>query len=240
MKNPWIREDHGKLQADLEYSVRPYRPEDREKVRDLCCETGFFGYPIEHIFLDKKWFADLNTKYYLKHEPDSCFVAESDGKLIGYNLGCKHPRKYNCLFYSTIAIPLFVKAFLKCFFKVYDKKSRMFITGLVFKASRERPKKLKNAAHLHMNIKTGYRTHGVGRALGKALVKNFDENGVDWVCGEVFHSDKMRDVSYYSSWGFQIYDKKVSTLFGDKPGKIYMISVIGSLKDPRIREIWEL
>lgn len=234
------KETQEKKTKDFDFSIRHYRPEDREKIRALCNETGFFGRPIGLVFQDEKWFADFNTTYYLKHEPDSCFVAESNSDLIGYVLGCKHPRQYGFLFYGTIAIPLFIKCLFKCAVGIYDRKSRLFVLGLVFKASRERPKKKTNAAHVHMNIKAGYRTQGVGRALGKALVKNFDNNGVEWVCGEVFHSDKMRDTSYYSPWGFRIYDKKESSFFGDRMGIIYMISVYGSLKDPKIRKIWGL
>ena len=89
-----------------------------------------------------------------------------------------------------------------------------------------------------MNIKKGFRSLGVGRALGKALLLNYIENGVEWVCGETFHSDKMRTLSYYAPWGFTIYDKKETTLFGDKGGKIYLLSVIGSLKDPKVKKIW--
>lgn len=223
---------------NFEFTVRPYRPEDRKKIRALCCETGFFGSPIERIFIDKEWFADLNTKYYLKYEPNSCFVAESEGQLIGYTLGCAKPKKYNFLFISTIAIPLFLKAFLKCLLGIYDKKSRLFILGLVFKASRQRPKRLKNAAHLHMNIKKGFRSSGVGRAMGKALVLNYIQNGVEWVCGETFHSDKIRTMDYYAPWGFKIYDKKLTTLFGDKMGDVYLLTVVGNLKDPKAKKIW--
>jgi len=225
---------------DFNFSIRLYHPLDKENVRALCCATGFFGKPVDRIFQDKKWFADLNTNYYLKFEPDSCFIAESEGQLIGYVLGCKRPRRYGFLFYATIAVPLFFQSLSKCLTGAYDKKSRLFILGLVFKASRQRPKKEKNASHLHMNIKEGYRTQGVGRALGKAIVHNFDRNNIQWICGEAFHSDRIRDMSYYRPWGFRVYDKKETTLFGDKMGKIYMISVVGNLKDPKMREIWGL
>ena len=226
--------------SDPKFSVRPYFPSDRENIRALCCETGFFGKPIEHIFRDKKWFADLNTKYYLKFEPDSCFIAESDGQLIGYVLGCRRPRQYGFLFYTTIAIPLFIQGLFKALSGIYDNKSRMYILGLVFKASRQRPKRKKRASHLHMNIREGWRSLGVGRALGKALVDFFDRHNVQWICGETFHSDRKRAMSFYQPWGFRIYDKKKTTLFGGRMGKIYLISVIGNLRDPKTREKWGL
>jgi hypothetical protein len=81
---------------------------------------------------------------------------------------------------------------------------------------------------------------GVGRELGRAIVHHFEKNGVEWICGEAFHSDRMRDMSYYQPWGFEIYDKKESSLFSSKMGKIYMISVTINLKDPKIRKIWGL
>lgn len=218
--------------------VRPFIPEDKEKIRALCCDTGYLGQPIDRIFQDRKLFADLNTKYYLKYEPDSCFVAEADGDIIGYVLGCKYPCKYSLIFYFFIAIPLFLKAFLKCFTKRYDKKSRTYIKNIVFKGMKERPKRPKKAAHAHINIKEGFRQKGVGKALFITLLKHFWKNGVEKIYGELFHVEKLRDESFYTSHGFRVYDKKPTSILGEEWGKAYLVSVIANLNE--LKDLWHL
>lgn len=73
--------------SDVE--VRPYRPEDREAVRHICFVTGYIGEPVEWQWADEASFADLFTSWYTDHEPESAFVAERDGRVVGYLLGCR-------------------------------------------------------------------------------------------------------------------------------------------------------
>lgn len=51
------------------------------------------GEPVEPVFRDAKCFADMITSYYTDREPESCFVAETDGKVVAYLLGCLDTRK---------------------------------------------------------------------------------------------------------------------------------------------------
>jgi hypothetical protein len=73
------------------HAVRPYDPQDREAVRRICCDTGFFGQPIDPLFLDRDLFADLMTGPYLDYEPEWAWVAESCGAVVGYLLASVHP-----------------------------------------------------------------------------------------------------------------------------------------------------
>ena len=220
------------------FSIRPYQTSDKEKIRKLCCDTGYFGQPIDIIFQDRRWFADLNTGYYLNFEPDMCFVAEAESKLIGYILGCRHPLIYSLIFYGLIAPLLFVKAFVKSLFKVYDSKSRAYIKKLVLRGSRERPKKPSKAAHFHINIKQGYRRKGVGKALIRTLFKELLKRGIDKVYGELFHTDRLRDESLYTSHGALVFDKKPTFIFAPEWGQVYMMTLLIRLNE--IKETWKL
>src|SRR5215469_6136509 len=71
--------------------VRPYRPEDRASVRQICADTGFLGRPIDPVFEDRELFADYLTNYYTQIEPDAALVCEVDGVVKGYLLGCRRP-----------------------------------------------------------------------------------------------------------------------------------------------------
>jgi ribosomal protein S18 acetylase RimI-like enzyme len=72
--------------------IRPYQISDRERVKDLTIE-GFAGVAIEHL-IEQHWpgaaasswgerkFLDVDAD--LSAHPDTCFVAELDGGIVGY------------------------------------------------------------------------------------------------------------------------------------------------------------
>src|SRR5690554_1335751 len=82
--------------------VRKMMPEDRRRIREICCHTGFGGESIALIFDDPELFADLWSCYYTDYEPESTFVAECEGKVIGYILGCLDTRRYNKIFFGRL------------------------------------------------------------------------------------------------------------------------------------------
>jgi len=73
------------------FSIRSYRPTDRDAVRRLCCQTGFLGEPIDPVYEDRQLFADFLTAYYTDWEPESSFVLEISGEIRGYLLGSRKP-----------------------------------------------------------------------------------------------------------------------------------------------------
>ena len=78
----------GRTRDGREFNVRSYLPRDRDRVRWVCCETGFLGDPQEGVFIGRKIFADLWSSYWTDLEPESAFVAEVEGRVEGYILGC--------------------------------------------------------------------------------------------------------------------------------------------------------
>ncbi len=68
--------------------VRPFEKEDRQAVRNICFMTGYMGEPADIYWSDIESFADMWCGYYTDMEPESCFVAEIDGEVVGYSLGC--------------------------------------------------------------------------------------------------------------------------------------------------------
>jgi hypothetical protein len=71
-----------------EITIRPYRVADREAVRGIAFQTGFMGDPADWQWRDFGSFADIWTSYHTDREPKSAFVAESEGRVVGYLLGC--------------------------------------------------------------------------------------------------------------------------------------------------------
>ena len=71
--------------------MRRYEPRDRDAVRNLCCDTGFLGQPVDPVFEDRDLFADYLTRYYTDIEPESAFVVLVHGEVKGYLLGSRRP-----------------------------------------------------------------------------------------------------------------------------------------------------
>jgi ribosomal protein S18 acetylase RimI-like enzyme len=75
-----------------EVVIRPYEGRDRAQVRHICHVTGYMGEPVDWLWRDTESFADLFTSYYTDGEPQSALVAELDGVVAGYLLGCVDSR----------------------------------------------------------------------------------------------------------------------------------------------------
>jgi ribosomal protein S18 acetylase RimI-like enzyme len=73
--------------------VRPYAPADRARVRHICFVTGYIGEPVAWQWRDAESFANIFTGYYTDAEPESALVAEIDGEVTGYLLGCVDSRR---------------------------------------------------------------------------------------------------------------------------------------------------
>jgi ribosomal protein S18 acetylase RimI-like enzyme len=68
--------------------VRSYEPSDRARVRHICFVTGYIGEPVAWQWRDAESFSNIFTGYYTDAEPESALVAEIDGDVRGYLLGC--------------------------------------------------------------------------------------------------------------------------------------------------------
>ena len=66
----------------------------REAVRRIFAETADAGEPIERFFGDRELAADLLTQYYTDHRSGFSWVAEENGEVCGYLLGCDHTKSY--------------------------------------------------------------------------------------------------------------------------------------------------
>ena len=82
--------------------VRKYRESDRQSIREIACDTAFLGDPVEHFFEGRGFIADFLTAYFTDYEPQSCFVAETENKIVGYIIGTKNTKKMSRTFAEEI------------------------------------------------------------------------------------------------------------------------------------------
>ena len=134
--------------AGREIAVRPYSPTDWTAVRQLCCETGFLGGPVDPLFRDRELFADLFTKPYLQYEPDWALVAEVNGHVVGYLLGSVR-RDFDLLLLRC-GFQTVTKMLVRLLLGRYagHERSRQFIRWLITAGFREQPRHPRRAPAL--------------------------------------------------------------------------------------------
>lgn len=147
--------------------IRSFRPEDREEVRLISCQTAFLEIPVEKFLNDKEILADALTQYYTDHEPASCFVATFNGKIVGYLLGARDVLKVDVIFRSKIMLP-FIMKILKSgvLFSPKTLKLLFYIAISAIKGEFWAPRFVRQyPATLHVNIDKDFRRFHIGSQL---------------------------------------------------------------------------
>ncbi len=150
--------------------IRKYRAEDREAVRRICCETALIGQPSSIFFDDDEVFADALTAYFTDYEPQSCFVAESQGTVVGYIIGARDAAAMEKVCGQKIVPGLLRKAWGRGDF--FRKKNLRFLGSVIGSSLkgefREPPISPEYPALLHINLSKGCRGLGTGGRLMQA------------------------------------------------------------------------
>ena len=212
-----------------DHITRPYEKRDREVIRRICCETGFLGEPIDSVFGDRDLFADYLTRYYTDIEPETSWVGEKNGVVVGYLLACKrwqlHPwwSIWNNL-------RLAAKATSRFFGGCYDKKSRKFLWWILTRAWQETPKAPERAAHFHLNSLKGHRKMGIARDLLLTMFEDLKKHGITRVYGQMMTYENRRTEKVYEYMGWKVINKKrVSKYEGTLHKEMYLATIIKEL-----------
>lgn len=204
--------------------IRKYEPKDRAAVRKICYDTGLMGDPIDPCFGCLELFADHWMNYYTDHEPESAFVAELDGKVIGYLVGCKDTSVQKEVQNNTI-IPQIRRKFLTFGYRV---EWRFFGFAWRYLRSMLRGEFVDEPigdypAHLHMNLAEGYRSGGIGSRLLAAYLDYLRENGVRGLHLGTTTYNKLA-VPFYQKQGFRLVARHPLTMYeGIVPEKIEVL-----------------
>ncbi len=153
--------------------IRPYEPRDRVGLRQICCDTADAGQAVERFFPDREVFADLLTNYYTEHEPQSVFVADDHGEVVGYLTGCVDTKRFVRAMTWRIVPVVLVKALFRGVLwhpqtvRLLRANLPMWLKG----GYRDNATLDGYPAHLHVNVREGFR----GQRVGQGLVETFCE-----------------------------------------------------------------
>ncbi len=162
--------------------VRNYRTEDRKAVREISLESSILGESRKTVF-DDEIIADMLTFYFTDYEPQSCFIAEKDNRVIGYVMGAKDIRKMRRVMNRKILPGLLKNILYKgLLFRRNNFKLIKNILNSYFKGEFKLPDFSQNyPATLHVNITTEYRGHHSGSLLVNKFLEHLKENNIQGI-----------------------------------------------------------
>ena len=167
---------------DRKAAIRKYRPGDREAVREICRRTAFRNIGADAVFEDGELFADYWCRYYTDYEPESAWVAELDGEVVGYLVGCLDTKRYVRTMARSIVPKIMVLLLWRYAGGRYrDQQSRRFLRWLFLKSWREAPSidLKKYRVHFHINFISQEGTRNLFSRMATIFLDYTDEMGQD-------------------------------------------------------------
>jgi ribosomal protein S18 acetylase RimI-like enzyme len=179
--------------------IRPYRPEDREAVRRLCCDTGDIGSPADSFFPDRELFSDMITSYYTDREPESLWIAEKQGRVVGYLTGCMDDRR--AAWVSALSVfPKAVWGAVRRGTVVKPWFLRLVLANLFLHREKTQTSAARRG-HVHINLAPEARGAGAGRALWEAFLSAASKAGVAEI-GAAVRADNAGGRRFFEAMGF--------------------------------------
>ena len=210
-------------------AIRKFQSADRARVRELCCETGFLGNPIDPVFEDRELFADYLTAYYTDWEPESAFVLLLNDEIRGYLLGSRRPFRQQCYaFYQNIS--LFLRGVLR--YPRYNAASKKFVQWILRTAWREVPVAPRRTAHFHINLLADARQLATTVVLTDTYFQYLRERGEKSVYGQMVVFEDRRGTKMFERYGFKVLNKAEISKYRDlHPHPVYLCTVIKDLEE---------
>jgi ribosomal protein S18 acetylase RimI-like enzyme len=215
------------MSPEKRITIRKFQSGDRQRVRDLCCDTGFLGNPIDPVFEDRELFADYLTAYYTDWEPESSFVLLVNDEIRGYLLGSRFPFRQQCYaFYQNIS--LFLRGMFR--YRGYNVASKKFVQWIIRTAWREVPAAPRRTAHFHINVLPDARQLSTTRALTGSYLKYLHEHGEKRVYGQMVVFEDRRGAKMFERYGFKVVNKAEISKYRDlHPHPVYLCTVVKDL-----------
>jgi hypothetical protein len=210
--------------------IRKYETRDRGAVRRIAVLTAFAGEPAARFIDGDDILADGLTAYFTDYEPESCFVAERVGQVVGYLIGSVDTRRMS-LSSGTIARRILWKTVSSGFF--LKKKNLAFLGRAVisfFRGEFFMPDLKGYPATLHINLLAEDRRSGAGSALMGVYI--------DYLVAQKVAGVKMATMSlgageFFRKHGFTLLYKGRRSYFRHITGKDFPLHVFGRrLTDP--------
>lgn len=184
----------------MSVTIRPYRPDDRDAVYDICVRTGHAGGDSRSVYPDQQLLPSIFAGPYVELEPELAFVADDGARAVGYILGTADTAAFVAAF-RTRWLPRLLDR--------YPAPTAAPVTPIEeMVALMHRPERMvlpelaDYPAHLHIDLLPGHQRAGHGRALMRRFLAALRRAGVPAVhLGMASANTAAR--AFYDRLGFQ-------------------------------------
>ncbi|MBB5961244.1 GNAT family N-acetyltransferase [Planomonospora venezuelensis] len=157
-------------------TVRPYRPDDRAALYDICVRTAHEGGDSRRIYPDLDLMPSIFAAPYAELEPDLAFVLDDGERAVGYVLGTADTAAFVAA-YRASWLPRMRERFPALTGPPATPSEVMI--DLMYRPERMIvPETAGYPAHLHIDLLPGHQRKGHGRALMNAFLDALHRKGV--------------------------------------------------------------
>lgn len=212
--------------------VRRFEERDREMIREICSDAALEK-PNTQFHEDRELAPLCFADYYLTYEPESCFVAEVGGRVVGYLVGCKDTRVFQRLFRSRFLPRIVARIAWKLLTLQYRKKETYQMLWWTLMEHLRQEEKLEipldeYPAHTHINAVPEYRGCGLSNQLSRAFRQHMRELGITGLHGIII--EKAGDNSLFNRFSgrrdYKLIATKRHVLLEKMTGKEWQFKLI--------------
>lgn len=185
-------------------AIRPYRPEDRDALEDVCVRTAHNGLDSRPVYVDPGVLAATFAAPYVHLEPDLCFVLDDGrGRAVGYILGTADTPRFAEAF-RTVWLPLVAARYPE---PAAPPSTPDETTALLLHHPERmvRPELAAYPAHLHIDLLPAWQGRGHGRELMRVFLGALRDRGVPAVHLVMATANKQAR-AFYERMGFHVVD----------------------------------
>ena len=197
----------------VDFSIRPYRTEDREILYRIAADTAFLGEPVEALLEDRRLFCDAFYRYYVDFEPEHIWVECAGSQVVGFLAGCLDTKARNRIVALRL-LPWTVWRILdgKYYFGSRTRRYALELACEALSGKVPRTDLRTFPAHFHVNIAPEWRGQGLGRSLLTTYLVFLRRAGLPGVHLETT-SRNVAACRLYESLGFRLLDERLSSLW---------------------------
>ncbi len=206
------------------WNIRPYQPTDRAAVFQLCGDNAFFGEPLEKFFDARQLYLDYFALYYTDIVGKYLWVAEENGSILGYIMGCPDTYLYGRWLMQHIKV--LKRKFFTLQYRGLTPRTLKIIwdywhlQGPAFIDLSPYP------AHLHINTRSDMRGQGIGAALMEKYLNQLRAEKISGVHLETTSENKIA-YPWYEKLGFKLIFKWQTDLYRKSVGHEIDLLVYG-------------
>lgn len=181
--------------------IRRYRPGDRAAVREICLATAYGDGAQPPV--EPRLFTDLMTRYHTDFAPEALWIAEAEGRVVGYLAGCFDAGRLRRAMAWRI-VPRAVAGALARGLLLRPAFWRLLFLVPRFLAAARRGRTAgltAYPAHLHINLIPAARRRGVGERLVTLFVAEVERRELAGVHATVL-ADNEPARRFFTRLGF--------------------------------------